>query len=272
MWEDDEPAASGGAPAWIVTFADLMSLLLCFFVLLLSFSTMDVIKFKAIASSLQATLGAEAAPLIVFDTVAPAIEQPEPEVPALTPDQGEPAEQSVEPPPEPETEPAAATVDLATAAQELAAQEQAETEQLAQDLANALASEIVANRIELLAEGRTITLRIREHGSFPSGEAELQAPVRAVLQQVRERLAGTDGKIEVAGHTDNQPIETDRFRSNWELSSARAVSVAHELMLGNLIPPKRIRVSGYADTMPVASNDRDSGRAQNRRVEIIVRR
>ena len=272
MWDDDELPAASGAPAWTVTFADLMSLLLCFFVLLLSFSTMDVIKFKAIASSLQATLGAEAAPLIVFDTVAPAIEQPEPDVPALTPDEGELAEQSVEPPPEPATEAAPPVLDLATAAQELAAQEQAETEQLARDLASALTAEIVANRIELVAEGRTITLRIRENGSFPSGEADLQTPVRAVLQRVRERLAGTEGKIEVAGHTDNQPIETDRFRSNWELSSARAVSVAHELMLGGLIPPQRITVSGYADTQPVASNDRDAGRVQNRRVEIVIRR
>ena len=271
MWEDDDDApASAGAPAWMVTFADLMSLLLCFFVLLLSFSTMDVIKFKAIASSLQATLGAEAGTLIVLDTMAPAIEQPEPELPVLTPDEGKLAEQSVEPPPEPATEMPSA--DLMTAAQVLAAQEQADTEQLAHDLATALTEEIVANRIELVAEGRTITLRIRENGSFPSGDAELQTPVRAVLQRVRERLAGTEGRIEVAGHTDNQPIETDRFRSNWELSSARAVSVAHELMLGGLIPPQRISVSGYADTQPVASNARDSGRAQNRRVEIVIRR
>ena len=100
---------------------------------------------------------------------------------------------------------------------------------------------------------------------------DLETPLaKGVL--VAERLSGTEGRIEVAGHTDNQPIETDRFRSNWELSSARAVSVAHELMRDNAIPPQRLTISGHADTMPVASNDNEPGRARNRRVEIIIRR
>ena len=269
MWEDDDTPAPAGAPAWMVTFADLMSLLLCFFVLLLSFSTMDVIKFKAIAASLQSSLGLAAGSVIVLETAAPAVIETAPEILAPTLEEAEPASEP-EPPAPVQTQ--AEVVDLETAAQELAAREQAETEQLAQDLAGSLQAEIVANRIELQAEGRTITLRIRENGSFPSGDAELQAPVRPVLARIRERLAGTDGRIEVAGHTDNQPIETDRFRSNWELSSARAVSVAHELMRDNAIPPQRLTISGHADTMPVASNDNEPGRARNRRVEIIIRR
>lgn len=275
MYDDeDELSAAPGAPAWMVTFADLMSLLLCFFVLLLSFSTMDVIKFKAIAASLQTSLGLEAGAVIALDAAAPALR----EVPTETP--------ATEPPPEPVSEPASElppaadasaeptppVVDLDSAAATLAAREQAETEQLAQDLARSLQAEIVANRIELQAEGRTVTLRIRENGSFPSGAAELQPPVRQVLARIRERLASTVGSIEVAGHSDNQPIETDRYRSNWELSSARAVSVAHELMLDGAIPPQRLSVSGHADTLPVASNDTDAGRAENRRVEIVIRR
>lgn len=269
MWDhDDDRPAPAGAPAWIVTFADLMSLLLCFFVLLLSFSTMDVVRFKAIAAALQASLGLPGSTVVALDSAAPAIAQPEPDIPAAEREEGEPADT----PPKPVDAADAESIDLATAEQQLAAREQAETEQLAQDLALALHDEIAANRIELLAEGRTVILRIRESGSFPSGAAELQQPVRAVLARIRDRLANTVGRIEVAGHTDNQPIETDRFRSNWELSSARAVSVAHELMRDKQIPPERIVVSGHADTMPVSSNDHEQGRAKNRRVEIAIRR
>ncbi|NQD36890.1 OmpA family protein [Permianibacter sp. IMCC34836] len=276
MFDDEEEGtATVGAPSWMVTFADLMSLLLCFFVLLLSFSTMDAERFKAIAESLQASLGVETVTLIANPpplTITEPLptdsraEEPAPVEPPTT----DSSPNTTEPPSEPSD--ANPVTDLTAAQLQLAAREQAETEQLAQDLANSLHDEIVANRIELLAEGRTITLRIRENGSFPSGDAALQAPVRPVLARIRERLAATTGHIEVAGHTDNQPIETDRYRSNWELSSARAVSVAHELMQGGSIPPARLIVSGHADTMPLASNDREEGRARNRRVEIVVRR
>lgn len=274
MFDDEEVTPAAGAPAWMVTFADLMSLLLCFFVLLLSFSTMDVVKFKAIAESLQGSLGLPGGSAMPLDYAAPTLVPAEPTISTPTPEIPEPDEQAetTEPSSTSDALPESPVVDLDVAAQELAAREQAETEQLAQDLAASLQAEIIANRIELLAQGRTVTLRIRENGSFPSGDAALQAPVVAVLARIRERLASTSGVIEVAGHSDNQPIETDRFRSNWELSSARAVSVAHELMRGGQIPPSRMSVSGHADTLPVASNDNEAGRARNRRVEIIIRR
>jgi chemotaxis protein MotB len=87
---------------------------------------------------------------------------------------------------------------------------------------------------------------------------------------VAEILKGTDGKIIVAGHTDNVPIYTERFRSNWELSAARAVSVAHEMMLATNIAADRFLIQGFADTEPVAKNDTPAHRAKNRRVEIIL--
>ncbi len=264
--EDDDNVPPAGAPAWMVTFADLMSLLLCFFVLLLSFSTMDVARFRAIAESLQGALGAPAGTVLVavpVETAAPV--QTEPVLPE------QPPVVAAEPV-QPAESPAAEPLNLSVAERELALREQQDTEALAQQLAAALHAEIVANRIELIAEGRTITMRLREHGSFGSGEATLDPKAVAVLARIREHLAGTSGRIEVAGHTDNQPIETDRFRSNWELSAARAVSVAHELMADGSIPATRVAVSGHADTMPIASNDRDAERARNRRVEIVVRR
>ena len=79
------------------------------------------------------------------------------------------------------------------------------------------------------------------------------------------------GRIKVQGHTDNIPINSARFRSNWELSSARAVSVAHQLMRGDYIDQDRFEVTGFADTRPLAPNDNPDNRARNRRVEVVIR-
>ena len=92
-----------------------------------------------------------------------------------------------------------------------------------------------------------------------------------VLSEVREVLKDTQGKISVEGHTDNIPIRRQRFRSNFELSSSRAVSVAMELMRGDVLDRDRFQIMGFADTKPLASNDSEDGRTRNRRVEIVVR-
>ena len=102
------------------------------------------------------------------------------------------------------------------------------------------------------------------------GHADLKDSFRPILAKVTEILKGSEGKIIVAGHTDNIPIYTERFRSNWELSSARAVSVAHEMMLATDIPSSRFLIQGFADTKPIVPNDTPANRAKNRRVEIIL--
>ena len=139
------------------------------------------------------------------------------------------------------------------------------------DVAKALSEQIANGEVEIETRGRKIIVRIREKGSFLSGSAELAPQYVRVFKDVRNILATKDGDITVEGHTDNIPIRTSRFRSNWDLSSARAVSVAHELMSGRILPPERMSVSGYADTRPLDSNRTMAGREKNRRVEIIVR-
>jgi len=88
---------------------------------------------------------------------------------------------------------------------------------------------------------------------------------------VRAVLAVKSGKVQVQGHTDNIPISTSRYRSNWELSSSRAVSVAHELMKGDEINDRRFEIAGFSDTKPLVANDSRDNRARNRRVEIVIR-
>src|SRR5690625_7459958 len=90
------------------------------------------------------------------------------------------------------------------------------------------------------------------------------------MEEIRALLILKPGSINVQGHTDSLPIRTGRFRSNWDLSSARAVSVAHELMRGGYLDEHRFQVTGLADTRPVAPNDTADGRARNRREEVVI--
>ncbi|NNC54505.1 MAG: OmpA family protein, partial [Pseudomonadales bacterium] len=137
-------------------------------------------------------------------------------------------------------------------------------------LANALAKQIRDGDVEIETQGRKITVRIKEKGSFASGSAQLQDGFAMVLHDVRDVLSGMRGKILVQGHTDNIAINTSRFRSNWELSSARAVSVAEELLSEGVLNPQRFTVSGFSYTKPLVENNSTANRALNRRVEIVI--
>src|SRR5690606_4463250 len=100
--------------------------------------------------------------------------------------------------------------------------------------------------------------------------ADLAEEYYEVMDEIRAVLMVRPGRIQVQGHTDNLPIKTGRFRSNWDLSSMRAVSVAHELMRGDNISQDRFEVTGFADTRPLVPNDNEANRARNRRVEIVI--
>ena len=134
-----------------------------------------------------------------------------------------------------------------------------------------LAKEIEKGKAEVERDGAKIIIRLAEQGSFGSGSADLQAGFTDVLGQVGKTIAPTTGRVFVEGHTDNVPVVfNDRFRSNWDLSGARAGAVADFLTGSAGVPPGRMSVSGYADTRPLESNNEAVGRARNRRIEIII--
>lgn len=273
------PSANQG---WIVTFADLMSLLMCFFVLLLSFSEMDAMKFKRLAGSMAQAFGVQAelnvvevprGTSIIAQEFSPGRPEPTPinEIWQSTSNATQMSldvQCSDEYDVEQGDEGADAGVKLRVR-QRLEALVK-ETEQQAFELASALSAQILAGEVEVETRGRKIIIRIAEKGSFDSGSAELAPEYRDVMQEVRSVLALKPGSIMVQGHSDNVPIYTARFRSNWELSAARAVSVAHELMVDGILPPSRFEVSGKADTQPLAVNNSAENRARNRRVEIVI--
>ncbi len=281
--EDEGCECAPGLPAWMGTFADLMSLLMCFFVLLLSFSEMDAMKFKRLAGSMaqafgvQSTLNVTDMPKgtsIIAQEFSPGRPEPTPinEIWQKTDDSTSMSlevECSEEYQVEQGEEGADAGVQMRV--KELLEELVKQTESDAHELANALHSQIMAGEVEVETQGRKIIIRIREKGSFVSGSARMKPEYRDVMHEIRSVLALKPGRILVQGHTDNIPINTARFRSNWELSAARAVSVAHELMLGGEISAKRFEVSGKAETQPLVDNSSPENRARNRRVEVVIR-
>ncbi|WP_096085632.1 flagellar motor protein MotB [Agaribacterium haliotis] len=285
MVDDEEEGCDcpPGLPAWMGTFADLMSLLMCFFVLLLSFSEMDAMKFKRLAGSMAQAFGVQnqlnvtdipKGTSIIAQEFSPGRPDPTPinEIWQKTEDITE-MSLEVECAEEFSIEQGEDAVDGGVKVQVKQKLEELleSTRADAYELAGALNEQIAAGQVELETRGRLIIIRIREKGSFISGSAEMAPAYKDVMREVKSVLAMKKGKIEVQGHTDDIPINTARFRSNWELSSSRAVSVAHELMLGGDINERRFQISGYADTLPLVANDSSENRARNRRVEILVK-
>lgn len=266
-----------GAPAWMATFADLATILLSFFVLLLSFSEMDVAKYKQIAGSMREAFGVQRIEFardtpkgtsFVMREFSPGRPQPNPldQIRQMTSSVDEPYLNKREGMPLPIT-------DRAAESRPPTPEEVEAMKRLQENLERIralLAEEIRRGQVEVQRLGMRIVIRIRERGSFASGSARLIEPFQPVVDKIGQALSEAQGDITIAGHTDNVPIRNERFRSNWELSAARAVTLFHRLGRAAEIDPQRVTVEGHADTRPVASNETAEGRARNRRVEVVL--
>lgn len=256
MDEEECEECEAGAPAWMATFADLMSLLMCFFVLLLSFSEMDIQKYKQVAGSMKFAFGVQRE--IKADTIprgTSVIKQefspgkPDPTVMKIMKQQ---------------------TADDSQAELKINPDIPASVAELLARVEESLEEEIDAEVLEVIANGDGVMIRVREADSFPSGSASLQRGFMPVLDKLQSLLDETDGRIIVAGHTDNVPISTSNYPSNWVLSAARAASVVHYLSEIRFTDPARIEIRAFSDTKPIADNDSPENRARNRRIEINI--
>jgi len=252
-----------GLPAYMGTFADLMSLLMCFFVLLLSFAEMDALKYKMVVKSLDNAFGVQR------EVTANEV----PKGTSIIAQEFSPGE----PRPTPLREIRQDTIDetrdalkVQMDAEAVAKQEADALAEEAEKFKEALEGEIAEGLVDVETQLQRIVIRIREKGSFPSGDARLNRDFVPILDKIHDVLLNTGGKIAVAGHTDNVPISTPRYRSNWELSTSRATSVVHEFLKTGEIEADRFVLEGYAETQPLMPNDTSKNRAKNRRVEIIV--
>ena len=255
-----EEESEEGAPAWMATFADLMSLLMCFFVLLLSFSEIDLQKYKQVAGSMKMAFGVQR------DIKADQIPKAESVIAReFTP--GRP-EATVIPEVRQSTSDDSRPVPRAEAA--LPAGDIVAIQELAKRLKEVLGTEVEAGTVELQAEDYGVRLKIRDEDAFPSGSADIQPAFVPVLDKLVTVLNEQAGQVIVSGHTDDVPIRTAVYPSNWVLSSARAASVVHHLAQARLDDPTRIEIRAYADTRPLVPNDTREHRATNRRVEIDI--
>ena len=281
-----------------MTFADLMSLLMVFFVLLFSFSELDKQKYKQMSGSMKEAFGVQREKSVKqmpkgISIIAREFSPGRPEPTALNEIRQFTTQDSLR------------NLDISgkgsgrggrdkdksrnfnrrriydVAMKKWKELPHADLEEGDQDIVQererdkmiilkALTEEIENAMIELEVQDRRLILRIKEKSSFPSGKAALMDEFKPVLMKMGNAISGTKGIIAVSGHTDDRPISTPRFRSNWELSSSRAVTVLHELMQTSGLPAGRFQVQGYADTRPVDDNATVSGRARNRRVEVTL--
>jgi chemotaxis protein MotB len=237
------PILEEGAPAWVVTFGDLMSLLLCFFVLMLSFSEMDKAKYKEVSGSLAKAFGVQ--------RKIKAFEAPK-GIKMISRD----FDQELIP---------------ARPREEFIAMQQREK------IGIALKKEVetrfrdLQNLIQVEVGEKEVTIRLMGETTFDSGKADIKAQMVPLLLKIGSVLAEGKGEVIIAGHTDNVPVYGGPYGSNLKLSIARAATVAEFLLAKSAIPASRVSTMGYGKYRPIASNDTNEGRKRNRRVEIILR-
>jgi chemotaxis protein MotB len=222
-----------GAPAWVVTFGDLMSLLLCFFVLMLSFSEMDRKKYKIISGSLAHAFG--------IQKKTPVFESPK-------------GQKII-----------AKDFDQAIIVNKI-------EEKLVKPIVVEINKNFkeMKDLIEVDVEGNQVAIRLMGETTFDLGKAEIRPQMLPLLVKIGALLKGTRGEIIIAGHTDNLPLRGGPYKSNLGLSMARAASVADFFLKKSSIEPKRISTMGFGKHRPLATNDTKQGREKNRRVEIIL--
>ncbi|MBQ0833903.1 flagellar motor protein MotB [Marinobacter sp.] len=250
-----KPRQKNQTPAWIVTFADLATLLLTFFILLLSFAEMDIEKYKAMANSMSAAFGSEnvlgddigGSPITLVESDTVSLPEPT-DSKASEPEFID--ERALESAP---TAIPGGVIDLASR------------------MIGELENEVASGALSVNYDKNKVVIRFSEEATFRSGQAAIKPEMIPIIERVVGVLAGCTGDVLVSGYTDNQPISSSRYRSNWDLSAARAVSVVHELVMTQQVSAERVVAAGRAETNPLAPNDSAENRALNRRVEIAIR-
>lgn len=248
----DEIEEGEGAPAWIITFADMVTLLLVFFILLFTIATVESKKFQLVMSSIQSALHQEkpAADQMVIQHVSPSSNSKNElsgVVDEISKKNLKEAERSM-----------------------LFGQGDSEQQQLLVEVEEMIKEQRLGEYIYVYVEGDKVILRIKGTVLFGSGDADLIEESEIIFKDIDALFKKyADYKIDIKGYTDNRPIKTDRYPSNWELSAIRATTVLR-YFVGRGIDPARLSATGYSDLFPIADNNTKKGRAENRRVEFVL--
>jgi len=226
---------STGVPTWYITFADLSTLMLTFFVLLISFANTDIMKFREMLGSVKGAFGV---PEEVIGKTVPVIAGEE----SFGDKKDEPVSD----------------------------EKRAKHEAMREQLESMAKESIKGENVTVMTRKKEILLRVDGGLFFLAGSAKLSEAGIKLLNGLGEILKRSDYNLKIEGHTDNRPISTEMFPSNWELSGVRATTVLRYLLALGL-SPDRLHAIGYADTRPVADNETDEGRSKNRRVEFVLK-
>lgn len=222
---------------WLVSYADFITLMFAFFVLMYAIAMKDKERLKAIADSVRAAMGAQ----------------------VKGADVDAPAEVGASPSPAVSASPSPAPLDL---------------QSMAGVLTEALASEgggpDFGDRVHVGLDERGLVIRLSASAFFDVGHAEVKAAALPLLDHIAAVVRGAGRSIRVEGHTDATPVASDDHATNWELSAARATWVVRYLVAKHGFDPKRMGAAAFAENQPLAPNDTEAGRAKNRRVEIVV--
>ena len=263
--------SGGGSAPWLNTFADLMNLLLCFFVMLFAMSDMDDMKFQNIAISMSNSFGIFNGTDQLGDgpLITSGMSQLGDLDEYISDLEGEPVKDteredtSKEPP-----------KDLDEAYKVIKEKMQEVSGKMYETVEELVLEHDVGNYVELSIdpEYRFVQLSMRGSILFDSGKADLRPEAKPILSKIGDVLKNFEGYIiEIIGHTDNVPVSKDNvYKDNNWLSSARALNAAEYLIENNNIDPKLLKYSGRGEYEPVADNDTPEGRAKNRRIEIRI--
>lgn len=278
MAKRKEEAPPAGSPAWMATFSDLMNLLLCFFVMLFSMSTMDEAKLREVVASMNSSFSIfEAGATAIGDgfLVSNGMSQLN-ELSEYINSTGMSADSNTSDNLQEYEKMAEAVQEMleqnAGAVQEMLEDQQLkDNEALAEMISEEVAESRMSDQIEVSFTSQFVQLSMRGALLFESGSAEIMEESKRVLDKagvILERYSRDI--IEIEGHTDNVPIHTAKYADNEELSSARALSVFYYLTGTTSLNPVNFRHAGMGERVPIADNATPEGRSKNRRVEIRI--
>jgi chemotaxis protein MotB len=239
------PEAPPNHDRWLVSYADFITLLFAFFVVMFATAQGDRGKAARVSESVRKAL-ADGQVKSTLAAILGGTRDGRSRGNATTKGPGGAKPTAREKPP---------TTDLAIPLESLRA---------------ALKVEIEKGQIGISMEPRGLVVSLRDSAFFASGDDSVYPGTYSSVAKIARAIAALPSQVRLEGHTDAVPIHNSRFRSNWELSAARSIAMLELLVSRFDIPPQRLAVAGYADTVPVESNDSETGRAHNRRVDIVI--
>ena len=239
--EEDDHECPEGSPAWVMTFADLVTLLMVFFILLFAMGSIEEEKWKQIKSSMRDALGQEKIPEAGIREGLDVIKEQ--------------------------------VLDETTvhAVDEVGAMVAKEVEEIASEVEEFVFKNKLAGKVEVSSDERGAIVTLSDTVMFPPGKSRMTYTGDEIIKQVFDILKQFSYQVKIEGHTDNVPMNTQQYPSNWELSAARAAEVARKLVKAGF-NPTNLSIEAFAQYRPKVPNDSRQGRATNRRIEIVYQR